>query len=159
MGFFPVEVKIAGVGRHLSVLMVSDPQAVVNWGKYGYALECVYCASIAFPKLSILASYLRIFVTEWTRIATYVLILLVIATPINGVVVSLLSCQPISARWNPDLFSSHCNSAQHFWVRVDIPNIITDVAMLVLPLPLVWRLQIDLRQRIALCGIFQLGSL
>lgn len=46
-----------------------------------------------------------------------------------------------------------------FFVGIAVPNIITDVALLVLPLPYIWRLHRAKSQKIALVGIFMLGSL
>jgi len=39
-----------------------------------------------------------------------------------------------------------------------IPNIATDVAMLAVPLPIVWKLQTSLLQKIGLTLIFMTGS-
>ena len=38
-------------------------------------------------------------------------------------------------------------------------NIFSDLVILVLPLPLIWRLQLDISHRISLLAIFLLGSL
>ena len=40
-----------------------------------------------------------------------------------------------------------------------VPNIITDWALLILPIPYIWRLQQSRPQKIALCGVFLLGGL
>ncbi|KAI1460206.1 hypothetical protein F4805DRAFT_418594 [Annulohypoxylon moriforme] len=153
-----IEVHIAGVGRHLAVLYATNPGAVVNWAKCGYAIECLYGVGVAFPKLSILASYLRIFTTKPYRITTYILIFLVSAIGLSVVVTSLSSCHPFSARWDTNLYVTNCINAPRFWQASNIPNVITDVMMLILPLPVVWGLHIDLKQKLALTGIFVLGS-
>ena len=38
-------------------------------------------------------------------------------------------------------------------------NTVLDVAVLVLPMPIIWRLQIPRKQKIVISGIFLLGSL
>ncbi|KAK8860023.1 integral membrane protein [Apiospora arundinis] len=154
-----VETRIAGVGKHLAVLYVTNPQAVVNWAKCGYAIECIYSVAVAFPKLSILASYLRIFTTKAFRVSAYVLIVIVSLTAASGVITSLASCRPFSARWDPALFVSNCIDAPRFWAGLSVPNVATDVVMLLLPLPVVWRLHMDKRQKVALSAVFLLGSI
>lgn len=154
-----VEVKIAGVGRHLPVLYIEDPQAVVNWAKCGYAIEEIYCAAVAIPKLSILASYLRILTAKPYRISTYIIGGIVSANAIAGIITSLASCRPFSARWDINLSTSNCLDAPRFWQGINIPSIATDVMMLLLPLPTIWGLHIDKKQKIALSGVFLLGSL
>ncbi|KAI3331709.1 hypothetical protein HD806DRAFT_478092 [Xylariaceae sp. AK1471] len=153
-----VELKIAGVGRHLDVLYVTKPQAVVNWAKSGYAIETLYGAGVAFPKLSVLFIYLRIFTGRIYRAITYALIGIISATGAAVIITSLASCRPFSARWDPALFPTHCIDAPRFWQGASIPNVVTDVVMLVLPIPVVWHLHIDKKQKLALTGIFLLGS-
>lgn len=114
---------------------------------------------MASPKLSILATYLRIFTRKPHRITCYVLGGIIICAAFAGVVTSLASCRPFSARWNLELFVSNCIDAPRYWQGMSVPNITTDLVMLVLPLPVVWRLQIPKRQKLALTGIFILGSL
>jgi hypothetical protein len=38
-------------------------------------------------------------------------------------------------------------------------NIVTDVALLILPIPYIWRLHVSRSQKILISGIFILGSL
>lgn len=88
------------MGRHLDVLYATDIQAVINWAKCGYAMEEVYCVAIAFPKLSILASYMRIFRERPYRIACYIAGGIIIAAAAAGIITSLAACRkcPISYR-------------------------------------------------------------
>lgn len=46
------------------------------------------------------------------------------------------------------------------WCRwSSVPHMISDVAILVLPLPLIWRLHTTLEQKVGLTAIFLLGGL
>lgn len=155
----PVGVEIAGVGRHINVLATTNPQAVVNWAKCGYAIEQLYCVAVACPKLSILAAYLRIFVERPHRIASYVVGGIVIAAAVAGIITSLASCRPFSARWETIPSRDKCIDSVSYWQSMSVHNIVTDVAMLILPLPLLWKLQLRRCQKAALTAIFLLGSL
>jgi hypothetical protein len=46
-----------------------------------------------------------------------------------------------------------------FFIGNAVPNIITDWALLILPLPYVWKIQRNTPQKIALCGAFAVGGL
>ena len=129
------------------------------WSKCGYAIEQIYCAAVAFPKLSILASYLRIFVSKPYRIATYVVAGIVSATAIAGIITSFASCRPFSARWDPDLFLTNCFNAARYWQGISVPNVATDLVMLVLPLPVVWDLNVSKSQKLGLSLVFLMGSM
>lgn len=155
----PVGVEIAGVGRHINVLAATNPQAVVNWAKCGYAIEQLYCVAVAFPKLSILAAYLRIFVERPYRVASYLIGGIIIAAAVAGVITSLTSCRPFSARWEMIPSTSKCIDSVGYWRGMSVPNIATDLAMLVLVMPVIWKLQLRKGQKVALTAIFLLGSL
>lgn len=119
----------------------------------------MYCVTVACPKLSILAMYLRIFVERRHRVITYLTGAVIIAAAIAGVITSLASCRPFSARWDMTKFESSCINAARFWQGMSVPNIATDLVMLILPMPAVWHLQMPKSQRTALTGVFLLGSL
>lgn len=147
------------MGKHLAVLYVTDPQAVVNWAKCGIAIECISSCAVAFPKLSILASFLRIFTKKAYRVPTYILMVIVSLTAIAGVITSLASCRPFSARWDPDLFITSCIDAPRFWFGLCVPNVATDIVMLILPMPIVWKLNISTKQKVILSGVFLTGGM
>ncbi|KAF2760780.1 hypothetical protein EJ05DRAFT_473390 [Pseudovirgaria hyperparasitica] len=157
-----VEVEIAGVGRHLPVVLVTDPEAVKNWAKCAYAVEQLYCVAVSLPKLSIAATYLRIFTEMPYRIATLLVCGVMIANATAGIIASLAQCQPFSARWNLQIMlhnpTSVCIDSIQYWRWISFPNIVTDVALLILPLPVVWRLKMSTAQKIALSLVFVTGS-
>lgn len=132
----------------------------MNWAKCGYAIEQLYCTAVVFPKLSILASYLRIFITRGYKNTTYILGVIIVANGIAGVVTSLASCRPFSARWQGfEYVSAHCIDTVAYWRWISLPNILTDIIMLVLPLPVIWNLQLSRKERIGLTFIFLTGSM
>ncbi|KAK1842765.1 integral membrane protein [Colletotrichum chrysophilum] len=85
----------------------------------------------------------------------------------NGLqlLVSTFQCLPVSAFWlrfdaNANLSPSdyECGvNVKTFFIANAIPNIITDVLLLLLPVPGIWSLQLRKPQKVALVGIFTLG--
>ena len=67
-------------------------------------------------------------------------------------------CIPVSSSWNPAL-PGHCGNRYLLNIIDPIPWILTDFAILICPLPMVRKLQIPTRQKIALAGLFLIGSL
>ncbi|OJJ31864.1 hypothetical protein ASPWEDRAFT_175179 [Aspergillus wentii DTO 134E9] len=51
-----------------------------------------------------------------------------------------------------------CFVQEDFYRHVSLPNIVTDLLMLIMPLPFVWNLRTHLWQKMALTGVFLLGS-
>lgn len=52
----------------------------------------------------------------------------------------------------------YCANLKAIYLAMSIPNILTDVAILSLPLPHVWGLNADIRQKLYLVGMFLLGG-
>lgn len=74
------------------------------------------------------------------------------------VIVSIAGCQPVSYFWNK-LQTGQCIDEVSFFRGNGITNMILDFFVLILPLPMVWRLDLGLRQKLIISGIFLLGTL
>ncbi|KAI9693952.1 MAG: hypothetical protein M1822_003223 [Bathelium mastoideum] len=76
--------------------------------------------------------------------------------------VTLFQCKPVDGYWErfSSLDPTHPDCIVHTNAFADgsgVPNIITDILMLLLPLLFVWQLQLRNSQMIALLGVFALG--
>ncbi|KAL8658977.1 MAG: hypothetical protein Q9202_007337 [Teloschistes flavicans] len=124
--------------------------------------DIAYTIATCSYKFSLLAFYWRIFKQSKIRVPIYVLWAIVTCWGIAGLLLIILACQPVSDYWNQYASTgsqpSHCrvNVARSLVAR-SIPNFITDAAILVLPMPLVWQLHLSKAQKLALTGIFALG--
>ena len=155
--FFPVMVQVADVGHHLPAVLIHSPSKLATWAKCIYALGWIYLAAVALPKLSILCLYLRIFVQSSYRMVTYILIGIVIANWIAFILASIFQCSPFEYQWNKKI-SGHCFDVQTFYELLNVPNILTDAVMLVLPMPMVWHLSIPRAHKLGLTLVFLAGS-
>lgn len=62
--------------------------------------------------------------------------------------------------WDPAArANAKCIKLNLDWVIMASFNVVTDIVILCLPLPLLWRLQIDMERKLQLIGLFLLGSL
>jgi len=75
------------------------------------------------------------------------------------VVTTIFQCDPVRGFWDHTVPAKCKVNVYAFFIGNAVPNIITDWALLILPIPYVWRLQKSRVQKIALCGIFLLGGL
>lgn len=154
-----VMVYVCGVGHHADYILTTSPETYISWAKSAVAVEIIYCTSVVFPKLSILAMYRRLFpVKKVYRYSFWFLMFIITANGVSGVFASLFSCQPLAIRWNPAIVG-HCINVTYYWRYISLANIISDVAMLVLPLPVIWKLHISLAQKLSLTVLFLTGSL
>ena len=132
---------------------------MLEWGKYLVAIATIYFGGANIPKLAILALYRRLFPNKSNRVPIYMLMSILIALSISTMVISLAACRPFAANWNPGLPDSHCIDKEAFFRFGSLPNIITDIVMLILPIRVVWNLHTTTRLKIGLTITFMTGSL
>ena len=153
-----------GIGHHEAALALTDLEKLVISGKFFLVVSLLYLAAVVFPKLALLAIYLRIFVQPRFRKACYILATLLIANWVGNTVAALLMCKPLQYLWDQTITRDHTLTGGHcfhinVWVRwASLINIVTDVAMLVLPLPVIWKLHTSRSVKIGLTITFATGS-
>lgn len=119
----------------------------------------IYGLSIALSKCAILLLYLRVFTTHnrvFTR-WTYIIGFIVIATGIANTFVTIFQCFPIAYEWNKYIHRGKCIDEVAFARYMSIPNVITGAVMLIMPVPLVWKLNLNVSEKIALTATFLHG--
>lgn len=121
-------------------------------------MECIYGTLLVVVKFSILAMYWRIFPTKFVRRGCAVLGGITLAWLIAIALVAFLQCDPIQKIWLPDT-PGHCIDNNKFFVGNAVPNIFTDVCIVMLPAYEVSRLHMASSQKISLACVFLLGLL
>ena len=109
------------------------------------------------PKLAILALYYRLFPKKDFRMIIYILMGILVGLTISTVVTAGVACRPFSANWDPS--PGACINKEAFFIWSSMPNIVTDIIMLVLPIRVVWKLHTTTRLKIGLTLTFAVGSL
>jgi hypothetical protein len=138
----------------------TNPAAVVLFLKYLVAISAWYFATIWISKVAICLFFRRLFPQRPVQIITMVLAIVLVCTSIVCVIVDLIACKPFSANWAPPPEQAiFCLDKEAFFVWSTLPNIVTDVVMLVLPLPIIWRLHTSTQMKGALTVTFLIGSM
>ncbi|KAJ0124653.1 hypothetical protein N8I77_005653 [Diaporthe amygdali] len=122
-----------------------------------YADNICYTCCTVTVKLSILLLLRRIFTTRPFRITTIVFAGILIVWWITVLCFQIFSCKPVHSFWDFTLQES-CIDTTKFYNGVAISNIIFDFALLILPLPMVWQLQMSIRRKFQVSFIFVLGG-
>ncbi|KAL6228732.1 hypothetical protein BDW75DRAFT_250789 [Aspergillus navahoensis] len=125
-----------------------------------YAGIVAFYISVSLAKLSILFFYLRIFTTPIFKSITYTIISLCSLYAVASVVTSILGCTPPSYFWTrfDGVSTGSCISQTGFKVIPPI-NIVLDVVVMALPLPLVVKLNLPLQKKIRVFSMFSVGAL
>ena len=144
-----------GIGKH--AVRNSLPSAI-KLSKTLYVLEAIYPACTAATKISILLLYRRIFGTRNAcfNYALYIIFILLVGCAISSFFTTVFQCAPID--YIGDNARESCINLVSALVALGTVNTVLNGAVLILPMPMVWHLQLPLGQKIAICGIFLLGS-
>lgn len=114
--------------------------------------------SVGLVKLGILLSYLRIFNAKQDRVATRIVMGVAMCWMLSAVLGAFFQCRPFSYMWN-QLQEGNCNHRVRFWVAIGVSHLLIDVLILLLPVRMVWKLQVSLKTKIGLYVLFGLGLL
>lgn len=109
-------------------------------------------------KTSILLMYTRVFPTREFRRAAIILGVIVTAWALATVCVSVFRCYPVSSAWDTSI-PGKCVDMNAFSIGTAVPNIATDIAILLLPMRALWELGTTIPHRISAVTVFLFGSL
>lgn len=76
-----------------------------------------------------------------------------------GYCIFLGLCSPRRKIWQPWLPNGHCFSSDIWNMASGMFNAISDIIILILPMPCLWRLQMPLKKKLITMGIFATGAL
>ncbi|OQE27988.1 hypothetical protein PENFLA_c005G06677 [Penicillium flavigenum] len=151
--------KRGGVGYHLEYV-AQTPSKLVILQKGLYANQILdFPFTVAPAKISILLFYVRIFPVRKFQIFAYIVGAVVLGHGIGVLLAAIFQCSPIAYTWDKTIVGGSCFNQEAFFRYVSPPNILTDVLILAMPLPYVWKLHTHIGHKVALTGVFLLGSL
>ncbi|KAJ5589448.1 hypothetical protein N7537_012126 [Penicillium hordei] len=144
-----------GFGLHGWRITVEN---MVTMKKILFAYLIVYLFELLLIKVSILMFYRRIFGMNWMIWTT---LLVSYGWSIGSMIAALCACEPISYFWREIIDTTSGSNRYNFYyyyVGNAAANVVTDVLILLFPVPVVWSLQMRTSQKIGVCGILLLGG-
>lgn len=124
-----------------------------------YVGNLIYTVLQAAVKLSIVLFLGRIFPSEtFRRIAQGLLVILLLHGTLF-IIPFATQCVPVQSIWDRTITDRRCLHLQAVGYSSGGLAMAEDIAILLLPIPYVWRLKISLRRRLAVIALFSIGSL
>ena len=137
--------------------------SLINVPQLEYAFEYLWALSISAVKLSVLFFYRRLFPRENTsrhwRICHYTLCGASICFGVISLFGGAFQCAPVAYLWDKAIPGGTCIDFIAFARFTSIFNIVTDILILALPIPIVWQLHLERSKKIGVIGLFLLGGL
>jgi hypothetical protein len=146
---------IEGVGYHAETV---GEAAVANISKWLLVTEVIYVWNLCWTKLSLLCMYYRIFRFPGFKKQVICVGTFVILWAICVSFLFTFICVPVEKLWHPDI-DGRCVSELGVWLANASSTIVSDIIILLLPIPQVWNLQLKKYEKIGLTLVFSLGFL
>ena len=118
--------------------------------------EATWGVAVTVIRASVLALYIRIFRTKSFRWACYVVHAINAAFGAATILGACLICLPVAYNWDHSI-AGHCGNQKSLDLFIGIFNLLMDVTVVVLPMPVLWGLQMAVGRKIVLSMMFGLG--
>ncbi|PVH98848.1 hypothetical protein DM02DRAFT_484891, partial [Periconia macrospinosa] len=155
-----------GLGKHL-LAMLASPTDYTEFLKINYAHAIIVMIGVSAVKVSIALSLIRLSPQRKYSQFLWGIIIFVVAMTLACALTLIFQCIPVRAAWDFSLRppptgtgTARCYPIYTFrniGLMNSSFNIITDVLFATLPIPLIWKLQLNMRTKISLIGILSLG--
>ena len=136
-------------------------RAWLTQAQFFYACETLYLIILTLTKISILCFYLRIFANRTFRVCSFVTMAWVVVSGVIFVFLQLFQCVPVQfiwEGWKKGSFGSyHCLDVNALAFTTATFSIAQDVVIIILPLPLLAKLDVSLRSKLGILFMFSLG--
>ncbi|KAI2640840.1 hypothetical protein GGS26DRAFT_179833 [Hypomontagnella submonticulosa] len=144
-----------GLGRHIQAVSTEQLQSFLMGD---YIFSHFYDVAIASTKLSILALYYRIFAAEKFRNIVVITAACVCMWLVAMEVVLGLGCRPVQGWWDATVAATaQCVDKVAFTYSTNITNLLTDIWIFIMPIPIILKLQASRNKKIGLCFLFSVG--
>ncbi|KAI5367332.1 hypothetical protein Slin15195_G024590 [Septoria linicola] len=135
----------------------------INWGVRAvqaiYTSEIFYYVTIFCIKLSLMLLYLRLAaeLRGWFYYASVILLVILVLHFMTTMTVVATQCIPIEKYWYPSTAGS-CIDITSFFYSTSIFTVITDVIMIALPIPIIWKIPRERKQKMAIMAAFLIAG-
>lgn len=100
--------------------------------------------------------YITLFWTKEFKLVASAVIGLVAAYWFTTIVLMFFLCTPFRYLWDKTIQGT-CINLPAAWLSVSIINMILDLIIIAMPMPMLWNLRMPVSKKIAVSGIFSLG--
>lgn len=142
-----------GLGRHINEVPGPHSQLALVL----FIENFIYNTGLSLVKMSVLLFYSRFFGNVPVyRYFLWIAGFLVVGWLIAINFLALFMCVPVRKQWQPKA-PGRCLNSHTCFLGATITNVIIDIILLVLPVPMLWRIQVKVSRKVGLVGVFAVG--
>ncbi|POS72992.1 hypothetical protein DHEL01_v208616 [Diaporthe helianthi] len=142
-----------GLGRHTATI---DPSLIPLYLRSFWVSIVLYNATLMVIKLTFLIQYDRVLGVYKMKRVIWMTGVVIMLWAFSQLLAVIFTCNPVQKFWLVDL-EGQCMPNLPFWYINAAGNIATDLAILILPLPVLAKLKLRRQQKYILLSIFCLG--
>ncbi|KAL8724087.1 MAG: hypothetical protein Q9166_008138 [cf. Caloplaca sp. 2 TL-2023] len=145
----------AGTGRHMITLTLDQ---ITSFVKTDQATQVLFGCSITATKVSILFFYNRLFPFRTFYVVSLITGIASTLWWVGLMLTAFLHCRPLAYYWDRSIPNGYCVNDNLIGYSITSVNIVTDLIVLILPIPWLWGMNMAIPKRMAVVGLFVLGS-
>ncbi|KAL4939189.1 hypothetical protein BDV06DRAFT_225270 [Aspergillus oleicola] len=146
-----------GYGHVTDIAMTYGAEPIIKLSKLIIPLQFLWVLSLSCTKISILFLYLRIFPVRWLIVSSWATISVIVMWAIATILAGCFICRPFEYNWNKTILGGTCGNQVTSFTVTGVINLVTDVIVLVLPMPSLYKLQMATYKKVTLIAVFGLG--
>ncbi|CBX91978.1 hypothetical protein IAQ61_000183 [Plenodomus lingam] len=136
---------------------IMDDPGLIFFERTKFALNMISIIGLGLTKCSILILYKTIFDVQKFRTAVYILLAFVIGWTTSFAFSHLFTCYPITVFIEP-YYENSCVETVPMFLALLYTDVIADVAILILPIPIILSIRMETRKKLAVIGMLTLGA-
>ena len=127
--------------------------------KCDWTIQVFSALTVGLSKVSIILLYRKIFAVRVFRIPSLIALAITISWTISFVIATICQCHPVSLYWTELelMWGNRCVQIIPFYEAQAITDILIDFSILIMPIPMIWNLQMPFKQKLAVASMFLLG--
>lgn len=122
-----------------------------------FAGQILWITSNTLVRLSISFLYIDVFPVKRFQMACFALLAVNVAYFMAVLLQTVFICRPIAMNWNPNILGGKCDNVRNANFCIGIFNILIDFATILLPMPMLWSLQMPTGKKVGLTIVFGVG--
>lgn len=150
------------VGKHGGGYPITelDTKEQIAFKKFCYIATILYCPMALFVKIALLAILTRIFAPFRGKVwFIYIFLGCLCCYYTVALIVKIRICGPIPRYWLGDQVPGTCLDQTAALIADSVISVVSDLIILILPLPLTWSLQMSRNRKLRVIGLLGAGGL
>ncbi|KAJ5972266.1 uncharacterized protein N7479_002184 [Penicillium vulpinum] len=159
MGYCGISIVLGhnGGGYYFNEL---SPNKQISFRKFCYIATILYCPMALFVKIALLSILTRIFAPYRGKVwFIYIFLGCLCCYYTVALVVKICMCKPIPKYWLGDEVEGSCLDQNAALIADSVISVVSDLIILLIPLPLTWSLQMSRNRKLRVIGILGAGGL